>query len=392
MAHLFIIDSEKRKEVTAKELCEFFNVDYQKIVKKPLFKNNKNKKPNYLGSRAGSWIMPYFKTKHPDTGIDIEIRYADSWIPDSQNKNVFKYQPVRLHFYGQSFTTEQNDQIAVWFFLNKLFKPKVEYEFVDTVQNAKDALRQADDVERALVLSRKIEDSKVPVLLKGLARIIKLDLGDIELMSLVEQRSAFRNIALKYPAIFIRNVEESPNAKVEGTILQLIDKRGIVLLQEGPYRVWRWAVGPKSGKQIGATIKEVAADTVSLLVTEIVSKPSEYKEDLIQALERAMADYATSNMSAEWGDFDLDSTVTSMKSIVTDKEFAKNPNDTKTDLGAHVMNIPDADMGAIRDFCELHGFSKGAPEVAAMKRAIEDGVINKDNIELWCEKNLKKSK
>lgn len=390
MAHLFIIDSEGRQEQTAEQICKLFGVDYKKIIKNPLFKSNKKKRGNnYFGSRAGNHILPYFKAKHPVTNIEVEVRYVESWVNDSQNKNIYKYEPRRVHFYGDTFTADDNEELAVWFYLNKKFKEKVPYEFVDRIADAQKELNRTDDVERALILARKIEGSKMEVLLKGLVRMTKMSVGSIEDMDEVEQRSIFRTIALNHPALFIDSVEKSPNAAVEGAILQLIDKRGIVLLPDGPYRVWKWGIGNRSGQVIGSPIKDMGSDPVSLLITEIVSNPSEYKDDLILALERANADNATEKMSKEWDGFNLNSTVESISSIVTNQDFENDPNKSQVDVSELVMLVPENSMEAIREFCEKHGYGKGAPEVALMKRSIEEGIVTQDNIELWCSKNMK---
>src|SRR5690606_30408855 len=183
MATLFVIDSEGRKEFTAKELCDLFGESYDKIIKNPLFKNNKNKrnKKNYLGSAAGSNIIPYFKARHPETGREIEVRYAESWQADKENRNLFKYTPFRVRFYGENFRFDSNPELAVWFALNKAVKKdKAKYEFVDTAKQAKAELDNIDNLEKALFLANKVEDGELAILLKGLSRYFPENVSNVD--------------------------------------------------------------------------------------------------------------------------------------------------------------------------------------------------------------------
>lgn len=392
MGHLFIINSEGREEKTAKQICDLFNVDLNKVLKNPQFKNNKRHKgKNYLGSRAGKHIIPYFRTKHPETGVEVEVRYAESWEADKQNKNIYKYLPQRVEFSGEVFRKDTDQELAVWFYLNSLLrKNKPEYEFLDTVKIAQEQIKNVDDIEAALVLSRTITDDQLTVVLKGLARHFKSFDGNVDNMDLIEQRAAFRNMALQNPTLFVQRVQKSALAKVEGTILQLVDKGGIALLPDGPFKIWKWTAGPKLGQSIGATIKEHSADTKSLLISEILANPDEYKEALTQTLERVYADSIASQNADAWGGFSIEEATSGVREVISKSDFATNTKQAVTNVVTATMKTPRADMDAVRKFCEQWGFKKDMKDVASMKRAIEDGVVNDDTILLWTEKNMKK--
>lgn len=389
MASIFIIDSNGRKEVSLKEICGMFGEDLNKILKNPLFKNNKNKrsKKNYLGSRAATHIIPYFRTKHPDNGKDIEIRYAESWEADRDRKDSFNYLPRRVSFYGETFRVDESEELAVWYFLNKKYRPKSRYEFVDTVKMAKESIDNVDNVEKALVLSRKVDDADLAILLKGLSRYFPQNVSNVDNMDITEQRAAFKNIALNHPKEFLNKIQGSAMAKVEGTILQLVDKGGIALLPTGPFRVWKWASGPKAGQPIGEVIKEVTADTKSILIREIVSNPEEYKDVLVRTLERVNADLDSADNSDAWGGFDISTAKSSMEELDVDKANSQAEVKTNTDA---VMVLPEPTMDSVKEFCEKHGYMKGTPEVSKMRKEIEEGIITNDNIEIWCSRNLKR--
>lgn len=393
MASLFIEDSEGRKQYTAEQLCELFSIDYKKILKNPLFKNNKNKRStrNYLGSQAGSSILPYFNVKHPETGKEVKVRYAESWQADKVNKNLFTYTPFRVRFYGEKFRFDDNEELAVWFALNKVARSGSKYEFVDVIKEAKDKINNIDNLEKALLLSRKVEDSELPILLKGLSRYLPGYVSNVDNMELDEQRALFKQIAAEKPAEFLAKVQESASAKVEGTILQLVDRGGIVLMPSGPFRVWKWAAGPSIGKEIGDVIRDFSSDTISLLVREIMSKPEEYKEVLVKTLERVYADNDIKNNSEAWSGFDISTVKSAVSDIVDKNDLAQSSSEisTKTTL---LMEVPEATMESVRSFFDTHGYSKVTSDVSLMRKSIEDGVITSETIETWCIQNLKGSK
>lgn len=395
MATLFVIDSEGRKEYTAKQLCEKFGENYDKIIKNPLFKNNKNKrnKKNYLGSAAGSNIVPYFKTKDPETNREIEVRYAESWQANEQNKNLFSYKPFRVRFYGENFRFDNNPELAVWFALNKAVKKeKVKYEFVDTAKQAKAELDNIDNLEKALFLANKVDDAELPILLKGLSRYFPENVTNIDFMEAVELRAVFRKIAASKPTEFLAKVQQTATAKVEGTILQLVDMGGIVLLPDGPWRIWKWAAGPLAGQAIGEPIRDFSSDTKSILIGEIMSKPEEYKEPLVQALERVNAQAKASDNIGAWSGFDLKSVTSAVNELVDKNDITDR---VQSDLGTKsygVMEVPEATMEGVRAFCEAHGFVKDTKDVSEMRKAIEEGIITPDNIEVWCTRNLRTKK
>lgn len=392
MATLFVIDSEGRKEFTAKELCDLFGESYDKIIKNPLFKNNKNKrnKKNYLGSAAGSNIIPYFKARHPETGREIEVRYAESWQADKENRNLFKYTPFRVRFYGENFRFDSNPELAVWFALNKAVKKdKAKYEFVDTAKQAKAELDNIDNLEKALFLANKVEDGELAILLKGLSRYFPENVSNVDGMEPVELRAVFRKIAANKPTEFLAKVQQTATAKVEGTILQLVDMGGIVLLPDGPWRIWKWAAGPLAGQAIGDVIRDFSSDTKSILIGEIMSKPEEYKEPLVQALERVNAQAKASDNIGAWSGFDVKSATSAVNDLVDKNDIT---NRVPEDIGTKsygVMEIPQATMEAVRGFFDKHNFVKETKDVSSMRKAIEDGIIDADNIEVWCSRNLR---
>lgn len=394
MGHLFIINSDGREEKTAKQMCDLFNVDIKKVLKNPNFKNNKRtNKKNYLGSRAAKHIIPAFKTKHPDTGTEVEVRYAEGWLADRQNKNLFTYNPTRVNYYGEVFRMDQDEELAVWFYLNALFrKNKPTYNFIDSEQVAKDKIKNIDDLEAAIVLSRTIGDDQLTVVLKGLVRYFPNYTDNVDNMDLIEQRAIFKSMAVEKPSLFVQRVQHSAMAKVEGTILQLVDKGGISLLPDGPFRVWKWTAGPRIGQAIGQTIKEHTADTKSLLISEICSNPEEYKEALTQTLERVYADSVASQNSDAWNGFNIDSATAGIREVVSSENLSRSTKEAVTNVVTASMKTPVADMDSVRTFFEKWGFSKAPADVASMKRAIEDGTVTDETIILWTEKNLKKKK
>lgn len=393
MGSLFIIDSDKRTSVTAEELCKLFKVDIDRIKKNPVFKNNRNKrgKPNYLRSKTTSHILPYFRTKHPETGLEVTIRYAESWNVNPQTKE-YRYEPARVSFYGEKFGADFDTELLVWFYINKMEKKGHKYEYVDSIKIAEDNIKNIDNLERALSLSRTISEGELAIILKGLSREFPDIVGNVEIKDAVELRSSLREIAAKYPDRFLANVQGSPRAKVEGTILQLVDKGAITLMNEGPYKQWKFTEGPYAGEAIGEQIKNPMSDLKGELINEIIGNPDDYKHKLSDTLAKVHARVLVEANSDAWGDFSTSSATSAINELADSSILSKKGEDISTQVTGGTMVTPEATMNGVREFMDLHGFSKKTEDVSLMRKHIEEGVINDDTIYIWCQQNLKMAK
>lgn len=394
MASLFIETHDSREQVTAETLWKLFvkNESFDKIQKNQLFKNDKKRNKNFLGSRNATNILPYFRIKHPETGLEVIVRYAETSVPVPGEKNRFKYTPFRIPIYGNEFSAFGEIEKAVWLYINRIAKKDSEYSYIDKDKLAENELSKVDDIEKALLLSRTTSDEDVYVLLKGFSRYWPQEISDVESMSTQERRASFRSIALNHPKSFLGKVENSKLTKIEGTVLMLADKGAISIIQEGPWKIWKWTSGPRIGESIGDVIKEATADTREILVREILSNPEAYKETLSKTLSSLKSAQSISEKAKEWDDFDDESAHDAISSIVTKDDLPNNEDSLKnTSFDSSKMKLPVADLKEIRDFCDTHGFKKGAVEVSIMKKAIDSNECNQENLAFWCDKNLKKS-
>lgn len=366
---LLINDSE----ITAKELCNLFSLDYDKISKDPVFENLKIH-TNLRGQKSvnkGVGIKSGFFCKHPETGLDVKIQYAESYSNEKVgDKMVRKYSPSFIYFSGFTQNFKGDIDRAVFFALHPMSTTSPvkirgnavkRFEFIDKGARAAKELMNLDNIERALAHARQTPYKSLVILAKGL----KLK-GDIDNMSEAELRAEVRRFAHQFTDKYIDATEDN-SVKVEGKIRDLIDKKVFVLQQKGTLRQWYWNAGQYDGDTIGDSITNRLTDPVESLINYILENATDYVAKLYEVHE---GETARSKARSALADIVL-------------------PDEEDLSGSSGLIELPMiSNHKEVVAFVQEHGYKAIPADVKQLKDAIDSGVVRSDNVLFYMEKNL----
>lgn len=371
---MLFIDEE---QFTAKELCELFKLDYDKIAKAPQFENKANNIDPVTKRKRfnkGTNFKSRFFARHPQTGKEVRIQYAKGFSnKEIAGKYVKVYDPQYVKFEGGVFSHYGDIDLAVFFALHPLsvgspVKTKTavvkRFEFIDKAARAVKEVENMDNLEKAMLHAKKASYQNLILIAKGLH--FK---GDIDGMSEVELRNEVRKYALSNTDKYIESIDNNI-VKVEGRVRDLVDKKVFVLESKGMVRQWKWMKGSEEGTYIGNQITNNLQDAVESLVNYILDNPEAYIHKLFEVHEhttvREKAKSFLDNITLPTDEGEIES----------------------SDL---YVELPLADNESVKGFMGNHGYKKHPTHVKQLREAIQDGTVTSANVVAYMEKNFEKA-
>lgn len=287
-----------RTQLSKEQIASKFKFDLKKIMKNPSFEVASHRKKidringGVIKTGKGMGSRSHFMATDPDTGLKVEIRYAQSHVP-KQVGNVLQdvFEPRYVEFMGSKKAFQNDPELAIYWFLhpnnalsplrdkNNKTKPKIEY--IDVKKRALDKNAGIDALTDALSHAKSLSGIELVILAKGLG------LKGIKGKEEDDVRADVREFASKFPKLYNEKVA-TRTTELEGKIWHLVDEGVMKLSTIGTTRRWSWAKGEREGEFI-VDIINVNQDARVALKNHIFSDLNNYMNALNHITETLTA-------------------------------------------------------------------------------------------------------
>lgn len=251
---ILINNVQKKPEEVARQ----FGVPLEELKKSTEYKINEDLKGYDLGSKKkrdfGELRFPSFFFVDDKDGISHEIRYARSKanVKDKQGKINEIYSPKKVQIDGDVTVVTKLD-LALFLYLSKKNKQSPfrkdgesaiwSYEFVDRQGIAKQTIGRGDAMLEALSHAKKSKGQDLRMVAKGMG------IEDVDGMSELQIQAALSDLALVNPTLYLSKVNKQ-TTKMEGLVLDAVDKNIFKLDETMGTPKWLWAVGSDKGQLV----------------------------------------------------------------------------------------------------------------------------------------------
>lgn len=381
------------QKISAKELCEKYGVNYNKVSKAPIFKAGKSslfldKSTGKMKPNQGTSVRTRFTVRQPDGTVDI-IQYAQTASPQIKNgATITEYNPRYVRFQGTTVNMKDDIDKAVFFAINPninssspLRDSRVhKYDYLRTFDPKAEAIaemKDLDNLEKALVHSSTVSIENARLLLKAVRKK-----GNIDSMSDEEVRVDIRKIAKSNPDTYISHVNNQAML-FEGKIRDLIDKKVFILKTSSGIRQWLWGSGDKEGSFIGQAIQNPRDDEREYLVRHILNNPELYADDIMKEHQSNHSQgYAKVNEYFDNLKVKSEQSAFVGENIIVDKDLL-NPDAPK---------IPDhEDNEEVKSWLKSHGYKLVPTQVKIFREALSTGNLTAANIHEFASQNIDKA-
>lgn len=368
--------------ITRTDLCNKFNVNIDKILKRPEFEGtngwmdlaNPGKKRYPAGSNH---LARFFVT---DGELPIEIRYCETRRKDPKDSDLWIYHPVRIDMPGAGEQFSGREDLAVfWFFhpvsgLSPFHKKgdKPKFEFIDTTARADKRINDLDALGEAILHAKTIKGEDAMILAKGLG------IQGLQFREEREITAELMDFAMKNPSMYLQKKDQRITM-IEGQIEHFCDK-DIFKVNSMPgsdVRRWTWTAGQRSGETI-LDIYNVTVNAREALKNHILNDLNNYifllnnMNDSVSAREKAIRDLDT------------------IPDVKTGEQIGNA-------LPAHLAKIGSAGL-LPTNFNEAESYllvktgrNQSKQKSAALYKGVNAKEITDENIEQWIEENCKVS-
>lgn len=360
------------KTISASDFCKEYGLDYEKILKTPVFelaaKYQKNGKK--IPSRVSIPSRVFIKDKKGDT---IELRYAENRnYRIIKNERVEVFTPRYIPFEAQKNRISQLEK-AVYLVANPHNETSpfgngknCDYFHVDPTAIAKKRMESVTNTKKALDIIDAMKDDELIIFAKGFQASYKStdkpfnpfvdgNHTDIEIVrvGLLE----FCNINPKV----IVDLYSNDIAKVRGQIINLVDNGIIVEENTVGIRQWRWKSGQRAGQPIGNQILDPHSDSRDALLNYIQANLSEYYDAIMSTSEHISSEKAA-------------------------LQFLESKKQGNKDVQAVLTydNLPQG-YGNVQQWLGENGFSKAPALAKKVKEAIENKEVHDANLKPFVE-------
>lgn len=365
------------KIISRTDLCKKFDVDIDRIKKRPEFEGLKSWTDHSNGGKkrfnAGSSVLARILVEDKNSELPLEIRYALSRRKNKDNDD-YDYSPVRVTFEGEGMQLSEDLDLAVFAYLHptNALSPfhkkgdKSSFEFVDSTARATKRINDLDALGEAIVHAKTISGEDARILAKGLG------IAGIEHKEDREVSAELMDFASKNPAVYLQKKSQRITM-IEGQIEHFIDKGIFKQDTIGETRRWSWAAGQRTGETI-LDIYNVTQNARESLKNHILSDLNNYMfllnnmKDSISARDKAIRDLET----------------------IPDTQTGEMIGNS---LPQHLKNIGSGgvlptDFNSAKEYLLAKTGKSFAPKVlAALYKGVNDKSITDENIAEWMSEN-----
>lgn len=362
------------QSVSARKFCTDYGLDYDKIMRNPVFELHKKyqkkdkangnviKIPARLSIPAKSFVRVKEGEKKGET---LELRYAENRNYRTINKErVEVFAPRYINIDTVKHSAKGNEDLAVFMYsiLSNTNSPfgagkGGDYAHLDPTAIAKTRMEQMSNVTKVLSVIENMDEAELIILAKGIQATIKTfnpfvdgastDIGivRVEMMTYAQLN-----------ATYFLEMLDNKIAKTKGQIVNLVDKGIIKEFTSQNTRQWKWEKGERAGNPIGDQIVDPHANSLDYLLNYILSNLGQYHADLTivnngsTAEDSALAFLKTQKEEEYVPEIHVDGLPTDFKSTMAwlgDKGYRKRPqlakqvNDGIQDGTIHNGNVND---------------------------------------------------
>lgn len=365
------------KIISRTDLCKRFEVDIERIKKRPEFEGLKSWTDHANGGKkrfnSGSNVLARILVEDKDNEMPLEIRYAVSRRKNKDNDD-YDYSPARVTFEGEGMQLSEDLDLAVFAYLHPTnsLSPfhkagdKSSFEFVDTTARATKRINDLDALGEAIVHAKTISGNDARILAKGLG------IPGIEGKEDREVSADLMDYASKNPAVYLQKKSQRITM-VEGQIEHFIDKG--IFKQEtiGETRRWIWTAGQRTNEVI-LDIYNVTLNAREALKNHILGDLNNYL-------------FLLNNMNES---------ISSREKAIRDLETIPDPKTGETignNLPDHLKNIGIGGVlpktfNEAKDYLTAKTGKSFAPKIIAqLYKGVNEGTIDDANVSDWLSEN-----
>lgn len=378
---LFLDDDQ----VVPKELARRLGIKdevYERLIAKPMFRLDKSQevknktikspeKPTF-GIKASVWI------KDKD-GLTKRLTWAESRSPKVEaGVRTWVYQPSYINLKAGAVSFKNEPEKAFYMFLrpgnpqSPFAGSKKMFTFIDKVAETLQMANDMSDIQKALSHATNVEEEELIIIAKGLKILNNDDYDITELRLRMQQYSINPQTNRKY----VMGMEDEI-VRIDGRIANIIDK-GIVRLEKrgSSARQWVWASGARDGSEIGDLIMNVNDDARHRLMTFMKANLNDYIHELRNSTVLIQADRKA-------------------------REVLQSEKISLVDVPAHLAEVNNTsqagslkadvhDFQSSRDFLGRKGYPKGSAQAKLLNEAIDQGQVDKSNVDSFLAKLFEK--
>lgn len=284
------------KTISAKNFCERFGIDYDKIVKSPVFEMGKkykkqdrfNKAVTKVPARVSIPCKTFIRDKA--TGEVMEFIYAANRSVRTVNKEQVTIYTPKYAFLDAEKTSFKGDiDKAVYMYANvgQFTSPfsngkNPDFEHVDPTARALSKLNSLSNIGVAMNKVNDMSNEDIELFARGL-KVSYADFNpfvngsDTDVLTL---KAELLNFAQLKATEFLELLDNEV-LKIKGQIVNLVDKEIIKIFTSSYVRQWKWDKGNRVGQPIGDQIVDPHADAMAYLLNYMQSNISTYYDAII---------------------------------------------------------------------------------------------------------------
>lgn len=397
------------KTRTNDELIATFGLPGDKIKKNCEFWINEELKGFDLGSRKKRNTLPRkfpaSFTAEDKEGNTIEVRYAQrkSQVRDKVTRQLIDiYSPKKVQTNGDITMCDKLD-IAIFLYLhpkhkNSPFRNQGEtiwtYAFHDKTAAATAEIAKGDVMRQALNHAAEASGKDLKIMAKGLG------ITAVDEMDLQEIRAALTSKAMSDPAGYIQKVGKQ-GTKMEGRILDAIDKNMVKLDESYGTPKWLWNGGPNRGQLI-CEVTNLSITPRQFLINFVKANLDRFYSDIVAIQETADADEVAEAFLSKQNQApvvyvedledeneDKDETFeffqSEDKDVVSTEDFPEAEDIVDDD---DVEPLPHDFKSSQAFILKARGKNASPKQAKQLWDAVEDGTVTHKNVGAWIKENI----